>query len=221
MKMEIRADGLHISGYVNVTEKMSRPVMTSGGRKVIEVIEPRAFEKALERVDNIAMTKDHDDSYVLAETRAGSLALYEDAIGLHADAVITDEKTVTEARAGKLKGWSFGMRNITDKLEERADALPLRKVSAFDLDHITLVVNKVPFYAATSIEMRADDQVDAIEHRGVDGFTEYKTQTVSTTTDRYFDNGDSETERATVEKTTRQHFDNSEYKNRIAALSGK
>ncbi|UWG96789.1 HK97 family phage prohead protease [Dehalobacter sp. DCM] len=164
MKVEIRADGLHISGYVNVTEKMSRPVITGKGKKVIEVIEPRAFEKALERVDNVTMTKDHE-SFILAETRSGSLTLYEDAIGLHADAMVTDEQTIEEARAGKLKGWSFGMKNIVDNIEERADSIPLRRISGLDLDHITLVVNKTPFYAATSIEMRADDQTDEIESR--------------------------------------------------------
>ena len=48
MKIEIRADGAHISGYVNATEKKSRPVVTPRG-KVVEEIEPRAFERAIER----------------------------------------------------------------------------------------------------------------------------------------------------------------------------
>ena len=48
MKIEIRADGAHISGYVNVTGKRSRPVITPHG-KVIEEIEPRAFEQAIGR----------------------------------------------------------------------------------------------------------------------------------------------------------------------------
>lgn len=165
MNVEIRADGLHISGYVNVTEKMSRPVITGKGQKVIEVIEPRAFQNALDKVDNVVMTKDHDENYVLAEIRAKNLSLYEDAIGLHADALITDAQTITEARAGKLKGWSFGMKNIVDNIEERADKLPLRHIKALDLDHITLVVNKTPFYAATSIEMRANDETSELECR--------------------------------------------------------
>ena len=32
MKIEIRADGAHISGYVNATEKKSRPVITPRGK---------------------------------------------------------------------------------------------------------------------------------------------------------------------------------------------
>ena len=219
MNVEIRADGLHLSGYVNVTEKMSRPVITSKGQKVVELIEPRAFEKALEKVDNVPMTKDHNPDVVVAETRANTLDLHEDAIGLHYEATITDEQTIVEARAGKLKGLSFGMKNITDKIEERADALPLRRVSAFDLDHITLVVNKKPIYAATSIEMRADEEVSEVECRA--SVTEYTTTRESTTTERYFEDGTTETEQETKEKTTRTTYDNSQYRERISELARK
>lgn len=194
---------------------MSRPVITGKGQKVIEVIEPRAFEKALGKVDNVPMTKDHNPDIVLAETRAKTLELYEDAIGLHYDAIITDEQTITEARAGKIKGLSFGMKNITDTIEERADSLPLRRVSALDLDHITLVVNKTPVYAATSIEMRADEQ-SSVEYRA--GVMEYTTTRQSVSTERYYEDGTYESEEESKTKTTRKEYDNTEFKNRIAAL---
>lgn len=166
MKMEIRADGLHITGYVNVTEKKSRPVITPHG-KVIEEIEPRAFEKALERGGNITVNLDHDNAYAYASTNDGTLTLYEDAIGLHADVIITDETVIELAKAGKIRGWSFGMYNVIDTLEERADDLPLRKISELDLDHISLIVNKTPCYSATSVEVRADTEVD-IETRAIE-----------------------------------------------------
>lgn len=166
MKVELRADGtLHISGYVNVTGKMSRPVITAKGQKVIEVIEERTFQNALSKATNVKMTKDHNPNCVLAETRANTLTLYEDSIGLRAEADITDETTIKEAKEGKIKGWSFGMRNIIDKIEERAEQLPIRHVKGFDLDHITLVVNKTPVYAATSVELRADDELEELETR--------------------------------------------------------
>lgn len=165
MKVEVRADGAHISGYVNATEKKSRPVITAKGQRVIEVIEPRTFERALERANNVPMTKDHKPDIVLAETRTGNLRLHEDAIGLYAEALVTDPATVEEARAGKIKGWSFGMKNIVDEIEERTDALPLRRVKGLDLDHITLVVNATPAYAATSVEVRAEDDVTELESR--------------------------------------------------------
>lgn len=212
MKLEIRADGLHIDGYVNVTEKMSKPVITGNGEKVIEVIEPRAFEKAIERAENITLTKDHGED-VYADTKSGTLELYEDPIGLHAATVITDEATIAEARAGKVKGWSFGMKNVKDVIEERADSLPVRKVTGLDLDHVTLVVGKTPVYAATSIEIRADE-VETMEYRG---FVEYKDLLVTEYTERRHDDGKIESERKTYESSTTE-YDNSEFKNRLSAL---
>ena len=127
MNLEFRADGAHISGYVNVTEKKSRPVMTPHG-KVVEEIEPRAFEAAIARAGNITLTVDHDDSHIYADTKNGTLKLYEDNIGLHADVLIADPDLIEIAKKGRIRGWSFGMYNVQDELEQRADALPLRRI---------------------------------------------------------------------------------------------
>jgi hypothetical protein len=164
MKIEIRADGAHISGYVNATEKKSRPVITPHG-KVIEEIEPRAFERAIERAGEITLTVDHDSSSVYARTSDGTLQLYEDDIGLHADVLITDKTLIELAKTGKIRGWSFGMYNVVDEIVERANELPLRKVKDLDLDHVTLVVKKTPVYSATSVEIRAGADVE-LEERG-------------------------------------------------------
>ena len=164
MKIEIRADGAHISGYVNATEKKSRPVITPHG-KVIEEIEPRAFERAIERAGEITLTVDHDSSSVYARTSDGTLQLYEDDIGLHADVLIRDQMLIELAKTGKIRGWSFGMYNVVDELVERANDLPLRKVKELDLDHVTLVVKKTPVYSATSVEIRAGADVE-MEERG-------------------------------------------------------
>lgn len=186
MKIEVRADGAHISGYVNVTEKKSRPVITPHG-KVVEEIEPRAFEQAIERAGEITLTVDHDSGHVYASTRDGTLNLYEDNIGLHADVIIKDETLISIARSGKIKGWSFGMLNVRDEIEPRADDLPLRHIKALDLDHITLVVNKNPYYSATSVEVRASGEVD-IETRAIEQtpqITEIEPKTPDTP---FFDN---------------------------------
>lgn len=163
MQIEIRADGLRIHGYVNVTGKKSRPVITPHG-KCIEVIEERAFERAIQKSGDISVTVDHEDGHIYASTKDGTLKLYEDSIGLHADVIITDENLIQIAKMGKIKGWSFGMYNVVDELEQRADEIPIRHVKDLMLDHLTLVVKKKPFYAATSVEVRAGDEVD-IENR--------------------------------------------------------
>lgn len=159
MKIEIRADGAHVSGYVNVTEKKSRPVITPHG-KVVEEILPGAFRAAIDRAGDITVTVDHDKTHIYASTQAKTLTLYEDDIGLHADVLITDPDLVNLAKKGKIKGWSMGFYNVVDDLEQRADDLPLRRIKALDLDHITLVVNKTPVYSATSVEVRAEGEIN-------------------------------------------------------------
>ena len=193
MQLEYRADGAHISGYVNVTEKKSRPVMTPHGR-VVEEIEPRAFEEAIKRAGNITLTVDHDSGHVYAETQNGTLTLREDDIGLHADVLIQDKNLIQLARDGKVRGWSFGMYNVQDELEQRADDLPLRRIKALDLDHVTLVVNKCPIYSATSVELRAG------------GETVLETRTLETTMQM---------------QDSIPVFDNSAFRDRVKALTKK
>ncbi len=164
MKAEIRADGLHISGYVNVPGRESRPVITPRG-KVIEIIEQRAFQRALEKVDNVDLKLDHEKK--IASTKEGTLKAYEDEVGLRAEAVITDEEVVQGAKAGKLKGWSFNMLKVVDELEERAGKLPIRHVKDFVMTEITLAMRKIPVYSSTSIELRAESE-EEIEVRTYD-----------------------------------------------------
>lgn len=190
MRMEIRADGLHINGYVNVTGKLSRPVITPRG-KVLETIEERAFDEAIKKNGNITVQLDHDAGHAYASTSGGTLVLKEDAIGLHADVLITDETVIEMARKGKLRGWSFGMYNVQDEMESRGeDELPIRHVKHLDLDHISLIKDKVPCYAATSVEVRAEGDV-YIEQRALD---------------------------SDVEIIITEHHDYSQYENRLKAL---
>ena len=111
MNIEIRADGAHISGYVNMTEKKSRPVITPHG-KVIEKIEPRAFQGAIDRAGNITVSVDRASTHLYASTEDKMLTLYEDDIDLHADMLITDKDTIELAKNGKIRGWSFGMQMV-------------------------------------------------------------------------------------------------------------
>ena len=158
MKIEVRSDGLHISGYVNVTGKLSKPVITPRG-KVLETIEERAFGEAIARSGDITVELDHDAGRAYARTSDGTLELHEDSIGLHANVIITDSVLIELARKGKLRGWSFGMYNVVDEMEQRADSeMPIRHVKSLMLDHVSLIKDKTPAYSATSVECRADGE---------------------------------------------------------------
>lgn len=158
MKIEVRADGtVQIDGYVNVVERESKPILTPHGM-VNERIEAGVFQRAIDMVQNIDMTIDHTEK-IVASTKAQTLQLHEDAIGLRAIAKITDQQTVQAAKEGRIKGWSFGMTNIQDNLEKRGDdKLPLRHVTGFTLDHVSLLIDKIPAYAATSAELRSGNE---------------------------------------------------------------
>lgn len=166
MKIEVRADGAHISGYVNVTGKISRPIPSPNGQ-FVETVDERAFANAIAKSGNITVTVDHDSTHVYAETRDGTLQLEEDAIGLKATVLIKDQTIIEAAKKGKIRGWSFGMYNVVDEMEQRADQLPLRHIKDMYLDHITLVKDKFPCYAATSVECRVDGEV-SVECRAID-----------------------------------------------------
>ena len=195
MKAELRADGLQISGYVNFPGRESRPVLTPRG-KVIEIIEQRALARAIERAAEVRMLLDHDRNHVLADTTDGTLKVKEDEVGLRAESVVTDEAVIAGAKEGRLKGWSFNMKNVVDSIEERAEGLPIRHVKDFDMDEITLVMNKVPVYSSTSIEVRADTE-EEVETRAICLEAQYSED---------------------KEQEKKPKFDNSEYKNRIEKL---
>ena len=60
------------------------------------------------------------------------------------------------------------MYNVQDEMESRGeDEIPIRHVKSLMLDHISLIKDKVPCYAATSVEYRADEDV-YIEQRALD-----------------------------------------------------
>ena len=169
MKAELRADGVAISGYVNVTGRESRPVITRAG-KVIEKIEPGAFKRAIERAKGkIKLLLDHMDNRILGDTEKRTLMLSEDNVGLKAEAFITDPEVVRAAKEGRLKGWSFRMQHVIDKIEERAEGLPIRTVTDFEMPEVSLVLNKVPAYSATSIELRAEEENETeVEIRSIE-----------------------------------------------------
>ena len=107
MKINIRADSVVIEGYVNAVERASKPLLSRFG-EFIEKICAGAFGRALERNKDVRIFLNHNPSRDLGGTGSGELELYEDNIGLHARATITDPKVIEDARRGNLVGWSFG-----------------------------------------------------------------------------------------------------------------
>lgn len=167
MKIEIRGECVHISGYVNAVGRDSRPIPSQTG-KFVEMIEPGTFGKALERAENVDLLLNHNKDRKLGSTSVGNLALNEDSIGLRAEADIKDAEVVDKARSGKLRGWSFGMYVKNAQLENRAEDIPRRHVREIDLFEVSLIDDTMnPCYIGTSVECRADTE-QLIETRGTE-----------------------------------------------------
>ena len=167
MDIEIRADGtLHIEGYVNAVERDSRTVICPECGKCVEQIRAGAFGEALRAAKNVDILLNHNKERKLGSTSEGTLSLYEDSIGLRASADIRDADVISEARAGRLRGWSFGFKKLSSEIESRANTIPRRIVTSMTLNEVSLIDDRyTPCYAGTSIELRADGETDEHELR--------------------------------------------------------
>lgn len=156
MRIEIREQSVTIDGYVNAVARDSRPIRDRSGEQFIEQIVPGAFERAISRADEIKILLNHDYSRELGSTKT-NLQLFEDNIGLRAIAEITDAEVIEKAKKGELRGWSFGFIERAAKEEDTDSGLKRRFVEDMDLKEVSIIDNrKIPCYASTSIEMRAD-----------------------------------------------------------------
>ena len=153
MKINIREDSVEIDGYVNAVERLSKPLNSRIGQ-FRERIKAGAFQRAIERNNDIHVLLNHDIDRDLGSTKQGNLDLHEDSIGLRAKATITDAEVVEKAKHGDLVGWSFGFsdRDVDTRDE---DGMMTRDVKDLDLYEVSILDrSKVPAYDGTIIQAR-------------------------------------------------------------------
>ena len=161
MNIRITKDSVEIDGYVNAVERLSKPLSDRLG-KFVERIKCGAFKRALERADDVRILLNHDWTRDLGGTKDGNLELYEDAIGLHARATITDKDVVAQAKRGDLVGWSFG---FTDRDVEQGEenGLTVRNVKDLNLYEVSLINrSRVPAYDGTLVAVRSADDSESV-----------------------------------------------------------
>ena len=166
MRIELRSDSVVLDGYVNVTLRESR-ILPSPRGQFVEEIKPRTFERALMKNDSIDLLFNHDRGRKLGSTKEGNLELREDNVGLRAIATVTDSEVMEKARAGELRGWSFGFASLKDEWSTKADGMQKRSIEEMDLFEVS-VLSKTPAYIATSIESRGEDDSILTEMRSED-----------------------------------------------------
>lgn len=160
MKVEIRSDSVHISGYVNAVDRYSRILKDKNGKRFREKILPGAFRRSLERNGNITVKLNHERD--LTQVSKGGITLKEDNIGLYFDGDIRDKEVIERARDGKLVGWSFGftLGEFSDTPVEGEEYDYKRAVKELGLLEVSIVDNRCnPCYEGTLLQTRADTDV--------------------------------------------------------------
>jgi HK97 family phage prohead protease len=123
-----------------------------------EVIEPGAFSRSLKSRNDVKLLVNHDTGRVLASSRARTLRLYEDSIGLRVEADLpntTDGRDMAELlKRGDLSSMSFGFNVIKDSWNAEGDMRTLKSVRLFEVSIVAF-----PAYQATEASVRGLDKV--------------------------------------------------------------
>lgn len=100
------SDGMTLTGYAARFNEPSEPL------PFIERIAPGAFKRSLRAKNDIKLLWNHSSSDVLGSTRAGTLRLMEDELGLRVEADLPDTQAGRDAKVliqrGDVTGFSFG-----------------------------------------------------------------------------------------------------------------
>ena len=164
MKAEFRNGSVILDGYVNVVERISKPIPDKKG-VFVERIRAGAFQRALDKVNSLPILLDHDQGRKIASTGDGSATLYEDNIGLRAIVKTSDNEVMRKAREGKLRGWSFGFYANKQEYSTTREGMRLRTVKDLDLIEVSLIdERRSPVYIATSVEARGNSE-KIVEYR--------------------------------------------------------
>ena len=163
--MEVRQldDGsLHITGYVNITDKKSRVLKDNKGNLFVERVEPRCFKRALEK-NNVDFLLNHDTSKKLGSIADGNLKLIDDNIGLKIEATVNNEEVRQAYENGGFSGFSYGFQKIRDNFRDWDNGIQLRTLQDIKLIEVSLLDStKTPAYfgSLVNVEHREESVMD-------------------------------------------------------------
>ena len=164
--MEVRKldDGsLHITGYVNITDKPSRVLRDSKGNSFVERVEPRCFARALNSGDNVKFLLNHNHDINLGSLDEGNLKLTEDNIGLKIEATVNNEEVRQAYENGGFSGFSYGFQKLRDNFRDWDNGIQLRTLQDIKLIEVSLLDSKtVPAFLGNlvNVEQREENGID-------------------------------------------------------------
>lgn len=164
--MEVRKldnGSLHITGYVNITDKSSRVLKDNKGNLFVERVEPRCFKRALEKNNNVEFLLNHDTGKKLGSIADGNLKLTEDNIGLKIEATINNEEVRQAYENGGFSGFSYGFQKIRDNFRIWDNGIQLRTLQDIKLIEVSLLDStRTPAYfgSLVNVEHREETATD-------------------------------------------------------------
>jgi len=148
-----KGDGMTFVGYAAKFNSRSENL---GG--FVETIMPGAFKRSLRSRNDVKLLVNHDAGRVLASSRAGTLRLKEDSVGLRVEADLpntTDGRDMAELlRRGDLSSMSFGFSVVKDSWSGDGTERSLESVRLFETSIVAF-----PAYQATEASVRAYEQL--------------------------------------------------------------
>jgi HK97 family phage prohead protease len=157
VKFELRqvdndTDRMSFVGYAAVFNSASEPLPFT------EVIERGAFSRSLKSRNDVKLLLNHDTGRVLGSTRAGTLRLIEDEIGLRAEADLpptTDGNDISILlQRGDIDSMSFGFTVPVGGDSWNADG-SVRTLKSVRIHEVSIVT--FPAYTATTASVRSVD----------------------------------------------------------------
>lgn len=108
LELREEGDGMTLRGYAAVFNSPSEPLPFT------ETIQPGAFRDSLNSRNDIKLLWNHDTGVVLGSTRAGTLKLWEDEVGLRFENRLPNTQAGRDAaelvKRGDVNAFSFGFR---------------------------------------------------------------------------------------------------------------
>lgn len=152
--LEVRADERGKKKMVGYAAKYNERSVDLGG--FFEVLAPGAFDRAIRESHDVRALVDHDPSKILGRTKAGTLSLRTDDVGLLAEVDMPDTQIARDLQVsierGDVSGMSFGFFVVTDewKSDGKVPTRVVRDLELFDVSAVTY-----PAYPQTEVSMRA------------------------------------------------------------------
>lgn len=121
-----------------------------------EVIDRKAFDRALKEDQDVRLLFNHDPNHVLARTASGTMNLSTDKKGLLVEAELAETTLGKDVKVllerGDVNQMSFGFVVIKDSWEQLDDGTELRTILDVDLFDTSIVT--MPAYVGTDASLR-------------------------------------------------------------------